>query len=311
MIDSMDMAGAETPPLTIVGWLWRQSDCHTRYTPEHANIWARMIHRHLSIPHRFVLVTDQRKASFDPLIEPIPLWSDWRDLKRPSWSRFAPFCYARLKAFSPEFGEILRSIHHGAHGGHGEESLDSGFRRNDGNSSLSEPLTDLCDLCGENPPRFVSIDLDCVAIANLDSLFQREEDFLIIRRAPQPQKPRLGRYQGSMWMMTAGARKEIWEDFKGHDSIVAARQFIGSDQAILNHRLKKDEAGWSQADGVYSFIDLYKTHRFKEAPPANARMIFFSGPIKPWEFVAGRRHDYQWVAKHYRSDDILNRAWSI
>jgi len=44
-------------------------------------------------------------------------------------------------------------IHHGGRRGHGGESLDSGFRRNDRNSSLTEPRTDLRELCGEERAR--------------------------------------------------------------------------------------------------------------------------------------------------------------
>jgi len=271
--------------LTIVGWLWHQKECRSHYTPEHANIWVAMLERHLTIPHRFVLLTDHPAAiqnpkskiqnPFDPRIELIPLWNDWRDLKRLSTGRFNPFCYTRLKAFSAEFADIL-------HGALGESD---------------NPKSKI-----ENP-KFVSIDLDVLPLANLDSLFTHDDDFRIIRRVPRKGHEKLGTYQASMWMMNAGAREKVWKEFKGHESIVAAARFLGSDQAWLNHILG-DEKGWDQGDGVYGFIDdLYRTQKYKEAPPANARLVTFNGTIKPWEFIAGRRHDYQWVAKHYRAED--------
>src|SRR5689334_1685231 len=90
--------------LTIVGWLWRDPDYAVQYKPAHANIWARMIHRNLTLPHRFVVFTDRPDAYFDPLITPIPLWSDWRDLKKDNWPTN---CYVRLKVFSEEMRGIL------------------------------------------------------------------------------------------------------------------------------------------------------------------------------------------------------------
>ncbi len=275
--------------ITIVGWLWQQKDCRSHYTPEHANIWASMLHRHLTIEHRFVLFTDHPRkhwSDFDPLIEPMELWKDWRDLKRLSTGRFNPFCYVRLKAFSEEFGEILRrglSVE-----GRGPDLKAQSF-------SL-DPY-----------PRFVSIDLDVVPLANLDSLFDHDDEFRIIRRTPLKGHEKLGTYQASMWMMNAGARRQVWKEFKGHESIVAAARFTGSDQAWLNHILSPDEKGWTQQDGVYGFIDLYRTQKFKEAPPSNARLVTFNGTIKPWEFLDGRRHDYQWVAANYRKDMDVNR----
>jgi hypothetical protein len=151
--------------------------------------------------------------------------------------------------------------------------------------------------------RFVSVDLDCVVLANLDSLFDRAEDFLIIRRPAARDKyegERLGNYQASMWMMTAGARKRVWEQFKGAESIAAAARFIGSDQAWINHILP-DEKGWNVADGVHGFIDLFKEKRWNDAPPPGARIVFFNGTIKPWEFFDGAgRAGYPWIRKNYQ-----------
>jgi hypothetical protein len=222
-----------------------------------------MLERHLTMPHRFVLLTDVVSQDFDPLIEVIPLWNDWRDLERKAWGRSKPFCYVRLKAFSEEMRAVLG-------------------------------------------PRFVSIDLDCVVLQNLDPVLERDEDFLIIRRPPPSGYVKnLGPYQASMWMMNAGVRAKVFSEFKGHESIVAARQYVGSDQAWMNHILPPDEKGWTEADGVYNFLNLYKTGHFKAAPPRGARIVFFNGTLKPWQFCDDARRgrtDYRWVAENYRSE---------
>jgi len=297
--------------LTVVGWLWKSATCSVHYKPEHANIWARMIHRHLTIPHRFVLITDyvgdqvpspesrvlssqhktrdaRLETRFDPLITPIPLWSDWRNLKRLAWGRFKPYCYVRLKAFSEEFGKILKASQ--------VSRSESQVRE------TPDPRPETRDAA----VRFVSIDLDCVVLANLDCLFDRAEDFLIIRR-PAPrvgaqhaasEYERLGNYQASMWMMNAGARKKVWEDFKGSESIAAAARYLGSDQAWLNHILP-DERGWNADDGVHGFLNLHRENRWNDTPPPGARIVFFNGTIKPWEFFHGRT-GYPWIVKNYQ-----------
>src|SRR5688572_1549925 len=133
--------------LTILGWLWKSRGDYS-YTPTHANIWARMIHRNLTLPHRFVCVTDTPEADFDPLITPVRLWDDWRDVKA-NWGEKKVNCYVRLKAFSEEARELIGQ-------------------------------------------RFVSVDLDLVVLGNddsnkpavpfLDPLFDRSEDFVMLRR---------------------------------------------------------------------------------------------------------------------------------
>lgn len=224
--------------LTIVGWLWRNAQ-GPRYTAEHANAWARMIHRNLSLPHRFVLMTDDPGASYDPLIEPVALWDDWRTLKNPAWPASKPQCYVRLKAFAREAEAIFGA-------------------------------------------RFVSMDLDCIVVGSLDPLFQRTEDFLIFRRFQLTSRDRLNCYNASMWMMTAGARAQVWEDFKGEESVKAARQFMGSDQAWIHYKLGLKEPGWTSQDGVYGWPRIRDDSRYREKPPPNARIIFFYGGFKPW-----------------------------
>lgn len=233
-------ASTTEAPLTIVGWLWKGGE----YTPARANTWARMLHRHLTIPHRFVLLTDQPDANYDRLIEPVPLWDDWRDLVNREWGARKAQCYVRLKAFSPEVEEILGR-------------------------------------------RFVSVDLDCVVLGNLDPLFTRDEDFVIYRRPVLMVPLDLENpYQCSMWMMTTGARRQVWDKFKGGESVRAAQKFMGTDQAWLHHVLSHDEASWDQSSGVYSWPKLREDPAFKRNPPKDARIIFFHGNQKPWHFAS-------------------------
>lgn len=143
-------------------------------------------------------------------------------------------------------------------------------------------------------PRFISMDLDVVIVSDMTPIVQRTEDFIIwgstLRRTP---------YNGSMWMMNAGARKQIYEEFdpKTVPQMTAKAGFHGSDQAWISYRLGHAEATWTpQKDGVYSFRTDIMQRRYKL--PSDARIVFFQGHHDPQS-----RHDLAraaWIKEHYR-----------
>lgn len=134
--------------------------------------------------------------------------------------------------------------------------------------------------------RFVSIDLDCIVMDDLDPLFDRPEDFLICHRPQTRGRPVHNLYQGSMWYMLTGARPEVWLDFKGEESIRAAAAYLGTDQAWINYRLGLGEAGWTWQDGVAAWPEIVADNRWLYAPPPGLRIIFFHGDQKPWHFCS-------------------------
>lgn len=141
-------------------------------------------------------------------------------------------------------------------------------------------------------PRFVSLDLDTVIVGDLRPLFDRPEDFLVWGET----HPR-SFYNGSMWMMTAGARRQVFEDFdpvKSPRMAKAAGRF-GSDQGWLSYRLGPGEATWGRQDGVYSF----RVHLQNGAVPLpdNARIVMFHGHQDPW---SPRSKGIDWIREHYQ-----------
>lgn len=56
--------------------------------------------------------------------------------------------------------------------------------------------------------RFVSMDLDCVICQNIDELFDRNDD-IVLYKGTSFERP----YNGSMVLMTAGARTKVYNDF--------------------------------------------------------------------------------------------------
>lgn len=152
---------------------------------------------------------------------------------------------------------------------------------------------EMADVLG---PRFVSIDLDCVITGNLEPLWHRHEDF-VCWGDTNPNNA----YNGSMFLMTAGARRQVWEQF---DPVTSPREAkaagkFGSDQAWISHVLGPHEARWTKADGVYSFRnDLRRAGQL----PSNARVCFFHGQYDPW---SPQVQHVEWIRAHYTRGEAV------
>ena len=144
---------------------------------------------------------------------------------------------------------------------------------------------DMRELIGE---RFICIDLDCVILGSLNDIFSREEDFVIMRYVMNARKKRQ-KYNGSLFIMNAGARHGVWERLSNPDDFEHFRhykvgRYVGSDQAWINYVLGDEEALFSETDGVYQYKHIRRT-----GLPNNAKIVFFAGGrydpstcSKPW-----------------------------
>jgi len=142
---------------------------------------------------------------------------------------------------------------------------------------------DAASIFGE---RFISMDLDCVISGPLDPLFDRSEDFVMYRGVTR-QRP----YNGSMLMMTAGVRPQVYERFTPEGAIEAGQRYLGSDQAWISHVLGAGEATWGAENGVHAWDSQWNR--------GDPRITFFLSKDKPWNFVdAGD----PFVCGHYRGD---------
>lgn len=140
--------------------------------------------------------------------------------------------------------------------------------------------------------RFVVMDLDVVITGDLGPLFARRDDFIIWKSTTPGNF-----YNGSLWMMDAGARPHVWTHF---DPLWSPREtkaarLYGSDQAWIAYALGGAESTWSAADGVYSMRNQIAASGGQL--PENARLVFFHGRGDPWSSEMQR---YPWVAKNYR-----------
>lgn len=142
-------------------------------------------------------------------------------------------------------------------------------------------------------PRIVSLDLDTLIVGDVTPLWDRPEEFVIwgdtTRNTP---------YNGSMFLLTAGSRRRVWEEFDPKRSPARGRElgYFGSDQAWIGACLGPGEAMWSRADGVLSFRNHIGLRRAPQ--PADARIVFFHGAHKPWSGEV--RRVCPWVAEHWR-----------
>lgn len=145
------------------------------------------------------------------------------------------------------------------------------------------------DLIG---PRFVHMDLDVVITGDITPLFAGGEPFKIwgdtAKNTP---------YNGSLWMLEAGARRQVWDTFDPIESPKRslALKYIGSDQGWLGACLGPNELKWSQRDGVYSFRnDIQRKTNYQL--PAGARIVVFHGAMDPWSTQA---RCLSWVRRNY------------
>jgi hypothetical protein len=142
--------------------------------------------------------------------------------------------------------------------------------------------------------RIMSLDLDMVATGDLTPLFTRPEP-IVLWGDTNPTTF----YNGGMILHTAGARTQLWEEFKRDPQAAIlraqrARQF-GSDQGWIGACLGPKEAKFSAEDGVFSYRNHLKPALGRL--PAGARIVFFHGQHDPWGPEAQR---LPWVREHWR-----------
>lgn len=225
--------------LTVMTWYWIQPNGRAAYKPEHVRIWADMVRRNLTIPHRLAVVTDVPGDYGDLIVIDPP--RDFENVRIPTWGEDKPQCLRRLAMFAPD------------------------ARKRFGD-------------------RFVSMDMDCVVSGSLDPLFDRNDDF-VMYRGTHERRP----YNGSMVMMTAGARPQVYTEFTPEGAAKAGRDYIGSDQAWISRTLGPGEATWGVDDGVHAWGS-----RLNRGEP---RLTFFLGNPKPWDLVLAGDATVQ---QHYR-----------
>src|SRR5262245_42069244 len=106
---------------------------------------------------------------------------------------------------------------------------------------------EMADIIGS---RIFSLDLDLVIVNDITTLVDRPEPFVIWGDTNPTTF-----YNGSLMLLTAGARAHLWTEFDPVESPrrASAAGHFGSDQGWISYRLGPNEPKWTTADGVYSF----------------------------------------------------------
>jgi hypothetical protein len=167
---------------------------------------------------------------------------------------------------------------------------------------------DIASALGE---RILLMDVDCVVTGNMDSLVDRPEDVVLWKNPNYQEGGRRGFYQGSMQLLTAGARPFLWEDFDPKVSPgIYNRRFGGAEQAWISERLNTawpdsgwewKEAYWTEADGVYGAGRLFNGRMGEGVQtelPENAKIVFLPGDRAPSQPEVQAAHP--WIKDHWR-----------
>lgn len=141
--------------------------------------------------------------------------------------------------------------------------------------------------------RIVSMDLDTVIVSDVAPLFDRPEDFVIWSQCDRLSR---GWVNGSLMMLRAGTRPQVWDRFNPRRSPYEAKQHgsLGSDQGWIGYILGKKQATWTQKDGVYSYRVHIATNG--HVLPRDARIVNFHGRWDPWSYECSH---VPWIRQHY------------
>lgn len=138
--------------------------------------------------------------------------------------------------------------------------------------------------------KFVMLDLDCVVVGDLSSLFDRTDPFVLYRC---PHQGANWWYNGGIWLCSRNCAPELWEDFDPANSPkqAAARGFRGSDQAWINYRMGHGLPTFGPEHGVRRVTPYI----YGRSLPAGTRLVMCFGDKAPWTL----KH-LSWVSEHYQ-----------
>lgn len=142
----------------------------------------------------------------------------------------------------------------------------------------------------EKIDRIACVDLDNVITGPLDPIFDIDDPFAILQGAnaanPCP-------YNGSVWMVRAGYRPDVWSDFSIEAAHALPHYEFPDDQGWLAHKLPGAKSWKVGASGIYGFEKMGWTTG--DRLPDNASVVAFFGKRDPSKSL-----HLDWVRKHWR-----------
>lgn len=220
----------------VVTWCWGD-----KYPQHYVDRLNRGVLRHLSQPHKFVVVSEGARVR----TECAARWAIPDEALTKERG-----CFARLRIFDPGW-----------------------LHRN----GVDEDDKVLC------------IDLDAVITGPLDPLVDRPSPFTILQGVNSASHP--CPYNGSIWMLRAGYRPDVWSDFSLEAAAKVPFAEFPDDQGWMHHKIP-DAAAYTDADGVWAFHK--GPWRTGDNLPQGARIVVFPGRRDPAQF-----QHLRWVRDHW------------
>lgn len=134
--------------------------------------------------------------------------------------------------------------------------------------------------------KILCLDLDVVITGNIDHIVSADVDFAM-SKGTAGHRP----YNGSLQMIKAGSRPQVFERFLPEAAVTASSMYIGSDQAWITFCLGWSEKYFGDEHGVYFY------RKKSTELPEDCKIMFFAGTINPWDY---NLHNLDWVAEHYK-----------
>jgi hypothetical protein len=139
--------------------------------------------------------------------------------------------------------------------------------------------------------RIANIDVDAVVCGNLDTLFNRRDEFTIMQGFNQTNPCP---FNGSLWLFQAGQRHDVWTDFgpDAYEKYEVPIHSIADDQGWLHYKFPQAKA-YTTKDGVYAFKKIGWGEAGRRGFPRNARIIAFPGRDP------GKYPELDWIQRHW------------
>lgn len=137
--------------------------------------------------------------------------------------------------------------------------------------------------------RIVCLDLDLIVTGSLDEVLDRQEPFVILQGIHTANNCP---YNGSVWMLRAGYRPDVWDDFTLEAAGKVPFFEFPEDQAWMAAKMPNAGA-FGPSNGVFAFgkPGWPKGDR----PPSDARIVAFPGHRDPSQFT-----HLPWVKQNWR-----------
>lgn len=235
-------------PITVLLWLW--NGWRPVYDFKHVNASLSMLDEHMDVPYKPVCITDNPAGI---QCETFPIWDI--EFRIHGFEKALPIRQPR--AMPRGMRLKARPL----------KMRPNSYRR----------LKVFSEWGAEQwPGKVLSIDLDAVICKKMSPLIT-DHDFRINKGKAAP-------YNGAMWMLRTGTRRQAWDQFSSQAlRQTTARRWVGSDQAWLSLVLP-GEATWGKEDGIYHYSQTAIVEDMSAC-----RIMFTAGVTKPWHPMFAQR----------------------